>query len=79
MMFGMHWMIVGMHWMQFGVHWITLDSTRAIVLANQQPILTFEVKRWKLKVECSEFRFFNRVNPCEYVAKYLKLKELQMK
>ena len=45
MMFGMHWMIVGMNWMQFGVHWITPDEGRAIVLANQQPILTLEVER----------------------------------
>ena len=45
MMFGMHWMTVGMNWMQFGVHWIPLDNTRAIVLANQQPILTLEVER----------------------------------
>ena len=56
-------MIVGMNWMQFGVHWITLDEGRAIVQANQQPILTLEVERWKLRVECSEFCFFNRVNP----------------
>ena len=62
MMFGMHWMIVGMNWMQFGVHWITLDEGRAIVQANQQPILTLEVERWKLRSLPSRRRGLNVLN-----------------
>jgi hypothetical protein len=47
--FGIDWTLFGLDWIVFGFDWMRLDDTRAIVRANQQPILTFEVEHWKLK------------------------------
>jgi hypothetical protein len=54
--FGIDWMLFGFDWIAFGIVWMRLDNTRAIVQANQQPILAFEVERWKL--------FFSVFRPC---------------
>jgi hypothetical protein len=66
--FGCVWMLFGWLWIYFGLLWMRLDNTRAIVQANQQPILAFEVERWKLNSPPPRrrglevfFRFFARV------------------